>query len=90
LDVKVLDENDEEIDLKQTFEDDDDIIPQPVSDAEDMDDSLIADGDLDSGFSIEDIDGDDYDDFDDDGEDEDDEDGDEDFSFGDDSDEDLI
>ena len=90
LDVKVLDELGDEIDLKQTFEDDDDIIPQPVSDAEDMDESLIADGDLDSGFSIEDIDGDDYDDFDDEDEDEDDEDGD-DFSFGgDDGDEDLI
>ena len=89
LDVKVLDELGEEIDLKQTFEDDDDIIPQPVSDAEDMDESMIADGDLDSGFSIEDIDDDDYDDFDDEDEDEDGEDGD-DFSFGDDGDEDLI
>ncbi|MDE5992434.1 MAG: DNA-directed RNA polymerase subunit beta, partial [Oscillospiraceae bacterium] len=89
LDVKVLDELGEEIDLKQTFEDDDDIIPQPVSDAEDMDESMIADGDLDSGFSIEDIDDDDYDDFDDEDEDEDGEDGD-DFSFGDGDDEDLI
>ncbi|MDE6747205.1 MAG: hypothetical protein K2J72_11330, partial [Oscillospiraceae bacterium] len=90
LDVKVLDELGEEIDLKQTFEDDDDIIPQPVSDAEDMDESMIADGDLDSGFSIEDIDDDDYDDFEDEDEDEDGEDGD-DFSFdGDGDDEDLI
>jgi len=84
LDVKVLDELGEEIDLKQTFEDDDDIIPQPVSDAEDMDESLIADGDLDSGFSIEDIEDGDYDDFDDedDEDDGDDEDGGDDFSFG--------
>ncbi len=84
LDVKVLDELGEEIDLKQTFEDDDDIIPQPVSDAEDMDESLIADGDLDSGFSIEDMEDGDYDDFDDedDEDDGDDEDGGDDFSFG--------
>ena len=81
LDVKVLDELGEEIDLKQTFEDDDDIIPQPVSDAEDMDESLIADGDLDSGFSIEDMEDGDYDDFDDE-DDGDDEDGGDDFSFG--------
>ncbi len=80
LDVKVLDETGEEIDLKQTFEDDEDIIPQPVSDAEDMDESYIADGDLDSGFSIEEGD-DDFDDFDDEDED-DDEDGEDDFGFG--------
>ncbi len=78
LNVKVLDENDEEIDLKQTFEDDDDIIPQPVSDAEDMD-LTLGDGDLDDGFTFEDgdEDDDDFDSFDSD-EDEDDE---EDFSF---------
>ena len=57
LDVKVLDINDEEIDLKQTFEEDDDIIPQPVSLPEDdiMED-VIEDGDLDDGFSMEDSD----------------------------------
>jgi len=81
LDVKVLDETGEEIDLKQTFEDDEDIIPQPVSDAEDMDESYIADGDLDSGFSIEEGD-DDFDDFDDEDEDDEDEDGEDDFGFG--------
>ena len=84
LNVKVLDENDEEIDLKQTFEDDDDIIPQPVSDAEDMD-LTLGDGDLDDGFSFEDGDEDDDDDFDSfDSDEEDDEE--EDFSFGDDDD----
>ncbi|MBD5140360.1 MAG: DNA-directed RNA polymerase subunit beta [Ruminococcus sp.] len=85
LNVKVLDENDEEIDLKQTFEDDDDIIPQPVSDAEDMD-LTLGDGDLDDGFSFEDgdedDDDDDFDSFDSDEED----DEEEDFSFGDDDD----
>ncbi len=87
LNVKVLDENDEEIDLKQTFEDDDDIIPQPVSDAEDMDITL-GDGDLDDGFTFEDgdeNDDDEDDDFDSFGRDEDD-DEEEDFSFGDDDD----
>ncbi|MCH5348040.1 MAG: DNA-directed RNA polymerase subunit beta [Oscillospiraceae bacterium] len=93
LNVKVLDGNDEEIDLKQTFEDDEDIIPQPVSDAEDMD-SYLEDGDLDEGFSVEDYDDDDLgfddeddeDDFDDDDEDDGfgDDDDDEDFSFDDD------
>ena len=82
LNVKVLDENNEEIDLKQTFEDDDDIIPQPVSDAEDMD-LTLGDGDLDDGFTFEDGDedenDDDFDSFDSDEED----DGEEDFSFGD-------
>lgn len=82
LNVKVLDENNEEIDLKQTFEDDDDIIPQPVSDAEDMD-LTLGDGDLDDGFSFEDgdedEDDDDFDSFDSDEED----DEEEDFSFGD-------
>ncbi|MDE5742594.1 MAG: DNA-directed RNA polymerase subunit beta, partial [Oscillospiraceae bacterium] len=85
LNVKVLDENDEEIDLKQTFEDDDDIIPQPVSDAEDMD-LTLGDGDLDDGFSFEDgdedEDDDDFDSFDSDEED----DEEDDFSFGDDDD----
>ena len=46
-----------------------------------MDESLIADGDLDSGFSIEDMEDGDYDDFDDE-DDGDDEDGGDDFSFG--------
>lgn len=57
LDVRVLDENQEEIDLKQSF-DDDDIIPQPVSFAdEDTDDRLYEDSDIeDSGFTLDEID----------------------------------
>ena len=58
LDVRVLDETGEEIDLKQSFEDDDDIIPQPVSDADDM----VEEGDLDYGFSVEDGEDDEFDD----------------------------
>ncbi len=59
LDVKVLNINNEEIDLKQTFEEDDDIIPQPV--ALEEDDTLFGDdqfeeGDLDN-FITEDEDG---------------------------------
>jgi len=58
LDVKVLDGNDDEIDLKQTFDDDDDIIPQPVSDADDVMDDVLLEGDLDEGFSMDDSDDD--------------------------------
>ncbi|MGN0642853.1 MAG: DNA-directed RNA polymerase subunit beta [Huintestinicola sp.] len=86
LDVRVLDINNEEIDLKQTFEEDEDVIPQPVSDADDFDDLSHAndydEGDLDEGFSVdENEDDDDFGGFD--GEDEDD------IAFGD-SDDDLI
>ena len=63
LDVRVLDEKGEEIDLKQSFDDDDDIIPQPVSDADDMDNVLIED-DLDDGFSLDEGEDDDFGDFD--------------------------
>ncbi len=77
LDVRVLDVNEQEIDLKQSFDDDDDIIPQPVSDAEDMDEILLED-ELDASFTTEDID--DSDDFDDDFEDSDD-DSDDDLAF---------
>ena len=42
LDVRVLDINKNEIDLKQTFEDDDDIIPQPVAASSDFGDENIA------------------------------------------------
>ncbi|MGN0636859.1 MAG: DNA-directed RNA polymerase subunit beta, partial [Huintestinicola sp.] len=55
LDIQVLDENNQEIDLKATFEDDDDVIPPPVSDADDFDE-----GDLDEGFSLEDGEDDDF------------------------------
>ena len=63
LDVRVLDEKGEEIDLKQSFDDDDDIIPQPISDADDMDNVLIED-DLDDGFSLDEGEDDDFGDFD--------------------------
>ncbi len=48
LDVRVLDENQEEIDLKQNFDDDDDIIPQPVSfaDEETADGSYYGNDDM--------------------------------------------
>lgn len=52
LDVRVLDSNEQEIDLKQTFEEDDEIIPQPVSDEEFTED-VIDEGDLDEGYSME-------------------------------------
>ncbi len=57
LDVRVLDENQEEIDLKQSF-DDDDLIPQPVSFAdENTEDHLYEDSEMEeSGFSLDDID----------------------------------
>jgi DNA-directed RNA polymerase subunit beta len=66
LDIQVLDENNQEIDLKATFDDDDDVIPPPVSDADDFDDS-----DLDEGFSLDEGDDDEFgssdsDDYDDD------------------------
>ena len=55
LDVRVLDENQEEIDLKQSF-DDDDIIPQPVSfEDENADADVYNDTEMeDAGFSLED------------------------------------
>ena len=54
LDVRVLDENQEEIDLKQSF-DDDDIIPQPVSfEDENADADTYNDTEMeDAGFSLE-------------------------------------
>jgi len=54
LDVKVLNCNDEEIDLKQTFEDDDDFTPQPV--IEDME-LTLDEGELEEGFFAENEDG---------------------------------
>ena len=72
LDVKVLDHNDEEIDLKQSFEDDDDIglgtpaIPENEGNDVDFDGQSVAD-DL-TGFGLEDENGeaiaeDEYDEF---------------------------
>ena len=56
LDIKVFNPFNEEIDLKQSFEDDDDFIPKAAAADEDMDFS-IDDGDLDDGFMAEDEDG---------------------------------
>ncbi len=54
LDVKVLNINNEEIDMKQTFEEDEDIIPHPVIEDEDfLADESLEDGDL-EGFTVED------------------------------------
>ena len=55
LDVKVLNVNNEEIDLKQNFDDDDDFVPQASDDAN-ME-LGVDDGDLDEGFMAEDEDG---------------------------------
>lgn len=56
LDVRVLNEAGDEIDMKQSFEEDDDIIPQPVALPDDdesiMTDVLIAE-ELDDGFTNE-------------------------------------
>ena len=61
LDVRVLDEEQNEIDLKQNFEDEDDGVPQAVSSADDEEDfesSLTPDdyeeSDLDDGYSMDD------------------------------------
>ncbi len=61
LDVRVLDENHEEIDLKQSFDDDDDIIPQPVSfaDEETQPDSYDDTEIEDAGYSLDECDEDD-------------------------------
>ncbi len=57
LDVKVYNENHEEIDLKQSFEDDDDFVPNNASPADEEMDFSLDDGDLDEGFMAEDEDG---------------------------------
>ncbi len=49
LDVRVLNINNEEIDLRQTFEEDDDILPQPVIDEE----YITDESELDDGFMTE-------------------------------------
>ncbi len=56
LDVRVLDENQDEIDLKQSF-DDDDLIPQPVSFAdENIEEKPFEDPEFeDAGFSLDEI-----------------------------------
>ena len=67
LDIRVLDRNQEEIDLKATFDDDDSLIPQPVAYAEeDTADTAFYDElseDMENaGLSFEDPDGDSEDD----------------------------
>ncbi len=54
LDIKVLDKNDEEIDLRQSFDDDDDIGLTPSDPV--FDEETVADGELD-GYTIENEDG---------------------------------
>jgi len=56
LDIKVLDKNNEEIDLKQNF-DDDDIGLTPADDIPDYD-NVASDEDFDEGYGIEDHSGD--------------------------------
>ena len=85
LDVKVLNSDGDEIDLKQSFDDDDDIIPQPVADADDMDMSDVYVEDEDDGYSYKD-----YDDIDDFADEDGDSDDDDDLTFDDGDDSDLI
>ena len=59
LDVKVLDKDNEEIDLKQSFDDDDDIGVTPIVDDEAFS-NVEIDSDMD-GYNIEEIDEDDFD-----------------------------
>lgn len=60
LNVKVLDKNNEEIDLKQSFDDDDDVVLQPVMDEEYVETDDIEDeytiGEPDSDLEDEDFD----------------------------------
>ncbi len=61
LDVRVMDENGEEIDLKQNFDDDNDIIPQPASDEADYGMSYAADESLEDDYTSDTV-SDSYDD----------------------------
>ncbi|SDM53811.1 DNA-directed RNA polymerase subunit beta [Acetanaerobacterium elongatum] len=58
LDVKVLDKDDKEIDLKQTFDDDDDVGLTPIADVL-PDEMMNEGGDLPEGFTEEELDDDD-------------------------------
>ena len=55
LDLKVLNINNEEIDLKQSFDEDEELVPQPA--IEDHIDFGVDEGDLDEGFMAEDENG---------------------------------
>ena len=63
LDVRVMDENGEEIDLKQNFDDDNDIIPQPAADESEYGMSYAADEGLVDDYTSDTV-SDDYDDSD--------------------------
>ena len=64
LDVRVMDENGEEIDLKQNFDDDNDIIPQPsAEEAADYGMTYAADEGLEDDYTNDTV-SDDYDDYD--------------------------
>ena len=58
LDVKVLDKDDKEIDLKQTFDEDDDVGLTPIADVL-PDEMMNEGGDLPEGFTEEELDDDD-------------------------------
>ncbi len=64
LDVRVLDKNQEEIDLKANFDEDENIIPQPVSFADDVEETLEYDGadqDMeDAGLSFKHVENDEF------------------------------
>ena len=55
LDLKVLNINNEEIDLKQSFDEDEELVPQPA--IEENIDFSVDEGDLDEGFMAEDENG---------------------------------
>ena len=58
LDIRVLDKDNNEVDLKQNFDEDDDIgLSKPVM-ADELDGSVVEDGDL-AGFGLQDENGDD-------------------------------
>ncbi|MBR4622610.1 MAG: DNA-directed RNA polymerase subunit beta [Ruminococcus sp.] len=57
LDINVLDVEGNAIDLKQSFDDDDDYVPKAALEAEEDMDFSIDDGDLSDGFMAEDEDG---------------------------------
>ena len=62
LDVKVLDKDNQEIDLKQSFDDEDDIGLRP-SENDNFDDDVLLEDELGEGYAVEEVDFDeDYDD----------------------------
>ena len=57
LDIKVLDKDNNEIDIKQSFDDDDDMIVAPKNDVDENPDAVMVADDL-TGFGLEDENGD--------------------------------